>query len=139
MKSLLACILICVASFPALAQNESWNLPLDQQDTTITITIAQARVDTVYHITAQGRKVRQYILDAEHLAARLRTKPLSEYMTLGEIQRAVADRRREIAADLDRLDAEAMGAVEYRQAARTIRARAREYQRVVKKGSTVTE
>lgn len=123
----------------ALAQNETWNLPLDQQDTTITITIAQARVDTVYHVTAQGRRVRQYILDAEHLAARLRTKPLSEYMTLGEIQRAVADRRREIAADLDRLDAETMGAAEYRQAARAIRARAREYQRTMKKGAAVTE
>lgn len=139
MKNLIILTLLILSAASALAQNESWNLPLDQQDTTITNTIAQARVDTVYHITAQGRKVRQYILDAEHLAARLRTKPLSEYMTLGEIQRAVAERRREIAADLDRLDAGAMGAVEYRQAARTIRARAREYQRVVKKSSTVTE
>lgn len=123
----------------AAAQNDSWTLPLEQQDTTITITIAQARVDTVYHVTAQGRKVRQYVLDAEHIAARLRTKPFSEYMTLGEIQRAVADRRREIAADLDKLDAETMGAVEYRQAARAIRARAREYQRTTKKGAAGTE
>ena len=139
MKTLIILVIVVISTASAFAQNETWNLPLEQQDTTITITIAQARVDTVYHVTAQGRKVRQYILDAEHLAARLRTKPLSEYMTLGEIQRAVAERRREITADLDRLDAETMGAVEYRQSARAIRARAREYQRTMKKGAAVTE
>ena len=108
-------------------------------DTTITYTISPNRADTVIHVTAQGRRIVQYILDAEHVAARLRNTPLGYWLTPDQIEAKVQARRAEIRAALEKLNAETMGAAEYRQAARAIRATAREYQRVQKKGAVVTE
>lgn len=135
MKTITTLILLTLAATTAFAQNEMWNLPVAEQDTTITNTIAQARIDTVWHITSNGRRVVQFVYDAEHVAARLRGKPLNEWVDPLEVERKVRERRREIADALDRLDAETMAATEYRQAARTIRATAREYRRTLKKGN----
>lgn len=136
-------LLFILFTIPVLAQsdegNYQWTLPLAQQDTTITYTIGQARVDSIVYVTAQGRHIKCAVYDAEHVAARLRIGSLADWITPAEVQREVQRRRVEVAEALAALDPDVLTATEYRLQAKAIKARVREYQRTVKKGSPAGE
>lgn len=136
MKALLFLILIVA---PLAAQNEMWNLPLSQQDTTIIFTVNANRIDSLVHVTANGRHIVQAVYNAEEIAARLRLAVLSVTITPFEVNREVERRRAEVAQELSRLDADTMTAADYRQAARSIRDKKRQYIRTSKKTAQVTE
>lgn len=123
----------------ALSQNEMWTRPLAEQDTTITYTIGANRIDSLVYVAQSGRHITQGIFDAEHIAARLRLGPLSFNVSTAEIDREVQRMRDQLARELDALDAENLAAADYRTAARAIKAKARQYSRVSKKGASVTE
>lgn len=142
MKKILTIVTLLLISTVSYAQNENWNLPEAEQDTTITF-IKQVNATRTAPLIMDGDTVA--ILNAKQIAARWRIKSDDKkwYLTVTEINREVVNAeliaKNELFILAEKRINNELDNVAFVQACRDAMAKVRQYTRIrtMKKGNIV--